>query len=389
MRRLMKRMVLAAFVGLMGFAGIVSCSPEPPLHLYDASEVTMDVPMIDLDLQVYWDYEMAFGIDYDWQAEWFYGWDDDDKALWGEIGYNTPTLFQLRRYFTGEKARAPHTAVIAAEVEGNHFQGRYDWGFWDILCWNRVHTLDGVQSLLFDESTTLDSVTAYTNQTMRATRYNAPRYTHAFNAPEPLFAAYEQAIEINKSLDGFVYDEERDVYVKKLNMVLMPVTYIYLTQVILHHNRGRVTGIDGTASLSGMARSTTLNSGRAGEDAITVDYRTRMKQDCEMKDERVDIVGGRLLTFGICSLKANKVSRGSTPLDPNKHYMDVNFQFLNGMDSTMVFDVTEQVKRRYKGGVITVELDMDTIPIPTRSGGSGFDAVVKEVEDGGTYEFEM
>ena len=64
-------------------------------------------------------------------------------------------------------------------------------------------------------------------------------------------------------------------------------------------------------------------------------------------------------------------------------------QFNNGMDSTFVFDVTQQVRERYKGGVITVELDVDTIPIPQRSGGSGFNAVVKDFEDGGTWEFDM
>ena len=69
--------------------------------------------------------------------------------------------------------------------------------------------------------------------------------------------------------------------------------------------------------------------------------------------------------------------------------MDFTMQFNNGIDSTFVFDVTEQVKKRYKGGVLTVELDVDTIKIPTRSGGSGFDAVVKDFEDGGTHEFEM
>ena len=50
------------------------------------------------------------------------------------------------------------------------------------------------------------------------------------------------------------------------------------------------------------------------------------------------------------------------------------------MDSTMVFDVTDQVRKHYKGGVITVELDVDTVPIPTRPGGSGFNAVVKDYE---------
>jgi hypothetical protein len=58
------------------------------------------------------------------------------------------------------------------------------------------------------------------------------------------------------------------------------------------------------------------------------------------------------------------------------------------MDSTMVFDVTDQVRKHYKGGVITVELDVDTVPIPTRPGGSGFNAVVVD-PDSVTYEFGL
>ena len=63
-------------------------------------------------------------------------------------------------------------------------------------------------------------------------------------------------------------------------------------------------------------------------------------------------------------------------------------QFNNGLDSTFVFDVTDQVRHRYKGGVLTVELDMDSISIPRRPGGSAFDAVVEDYEEV-THEFEM
>lgn len=380
-----------------------SCTPEPPLHLYDSEEAEMNLPLIDLDLNVYWDYEMAFGIDYDWRAEWYYGWDEEDRRLWGEIGYVTPNIFNLRRYYTATTPYAPHTSVLANTVEGTHFQGRYEWGFWDILVWNQVNTLDGVQSLIFDEQTSLDSVIAYTNPSMRTSRHNAPNFTHAFWSPEPLFAAYDQAIEINQNLDGFTFDEERQVWVRTLSMILRPITYIYLTQVIIHNNRGRVTSTDGEADLSGMARSTNVNTGLAGSDAITVYYNTRMKYNVPMipyKEvetdgaddfrgaEVVDIVGGRLMTFGICNHNGNIISRADDVQEPNRHYMDINLQFNNGMDSTLVFDVTDQVRQRYKGGVITVELDMDTVPLPNRRAGSGFNAVVEE-PDSVTYEFDM
>ena len=383
--------LLIAFIGLVGLigTGFVACSPEPPLHLYDAQEATMDLPIVDLDLDVYWDYQMEVGIDYEWAAEWYYGWDEVDVSLFGELGYTVPTTFNLRRYFTGDVPYAPHTGVISSLVNGTHFQGQYDWGYWDVLLWNDIYTLDGVQSLNFDETSSLDQVVAYTNPTMHQSRYHAPRHTRSFYEPEPLFAAYEQAIEINKNLDGFVYDEERNVWIRKLKMVLKPITYIYLTQVILHNNKGRISSIDGTANLSGMARSTVVNTGISGTDAVAVYFNANLKKNCDMKGELVDIIGGRLMTFGIPGNEANAIHRASEVKDEHRHFMDFTMQFNNGMDSTFVFDVTDQVRERYKGGVITVELDVDTIKIPTRSGGSGFDAVVKDTEDGGTYEFDM
>ena len=395
----------ALFVAIILFLS-AACEREPLLHLYDSANADFDVPIVDLDLQVYWDYEIGYNISYDWKAEWSYGWDLVDAKIFGEIGYTEPKVFQFRRYYTGDVLGASHTTVQSHVLEEPHFHGRFEWGFWDLLIWNEVHTLDGVQSLHFDETTTLDYVTAYTNPSMHASRYQAPRYTNSFYSPEALFAAYDIGTEIDRNLSGFVYDEERNIYVKKLHMELRPITYIYLIQVILHHNNGRIASVDGNGNLSGMARSTTVNTGMTGSDPITVYFNTRMKYNMPLipydvetcadpgatadpAAERVDIVGGRLLSFGLCNVAANRVTRADDLKDTEPHYLDVTMQFNNGMDSTFVFDVTKKVRERYKGGVITVELDMDTVPIPQRSGGSGFNAIVKEFEDGGTWEFDM
>lgn len=381
-------------VGLLIFS---SCEREPLLHLYDSADADFTLPMVTLDLEVYWNYEIGYNITYDWHAEWNYGWDDTDRSIFGELGYTEPTIFNLRRYYTGDTPYAPHTTVNAATMYGTSYQGRFDWGYWDLLVWNEVTTLDGVQSLHFDETTSLDTVYAYTNPSMNASRYQAPRYTHSFYEPEALFAAYNKAIEINRNLDGFEFDAERNIYVKHLNMTLQPITYIYLTQVILRHNNGRIAAVDGNANLSGMARTTIVNTGQAGEDPITVYYHARMKKDVIIEHpimgtelgEHTDIVGGRLMCFGLCKNTPNRISRAEEVNDQHRHYMDVTMQFNNGIDSTFVFDVTDQVRSRYKGGVITVVLDVDSVPIPQRKGGSGFDAVVKDIEDGGTYEFDM
>jgi hypothetical protein len=367
---------------------LVCCIREPELHLFDGGDIEIELPLVELELDAYWDYEMSYGITYDWRAEWYYCWDAVDQELFGSLGYTEPSVFHLRRYFTGSTPLASHTSVVANTITGKSFYGKYSWGFWDILVWNDVNTIDGVQSLNFDEQTSLDYVLAYTNQTMVASRYEAPKYTRAFYEPEPLFSAYHQGIEIDRNLTGFEYDSVRNVYVKKLDMLLEPITYIYLTQVILHHNRGKIVGIDGSGMLSGFARSTVVNTGISGEDIITVYFNTRFKKNCDMDGEPVDIAGGRLLTFGISGQNANRIKHIEDVKDKANHYLDITMQFNNGMDSTFVFDVSDQVRKHWKGGVITVELDMDTVSVPSRSGGSAFDAVVKDFEEE-THEFPL
>ncbi len=376
---------------LLALLALSSCYREPPLHLYDIDNPALALPIVELSLDTYWNYDGNLGINYDWRAEWYYGWDDEDRRIFGELEYEEPTKFFLRRYYTGNEKEGTRIERRNAYISGRTFRASYDWGFWDILAWNDVKTIDGVQSLNFDEKSSYDEdILAYTNTTMYSSRYYAPRYQNSFYEPEQLFSACEKGVEINKNLDGFEYDEENDIWIRKLNMYLEPLTYIYLPQIILHNNRGRINGVQGIANLSGMARFTRLNSGIAGTDAIAVNFNVRLKNDKDFKaGEKVDIAGGRIMTFGICGLNANRVSHVDNKLDSERHYLDLNMTFNNGMDSTFVFDVTDQVRKRYKGGVITIELDMDTVPIPRRKGGSGFNAVVKDYEDGGTWEIEM
>lgn len=380
----------------------ISCEREPMLHLHKGgTDIVVELPDIDLELQLLWDYLFSYDVEYDWQNEWLYGWDETDNELFGPLGYPEPTDFNIRRYFTNDVQFGQHTAPYKHYITGKMLSAQYDFGFWDILAWNEIHTSDGVQSVRIDETATYDYVTAYTGQTMMAARYNAPRYTRAFYQPEALFAGYESGIGINRNFDGFTFDEDRKIWVRKLNMTLQPVTYIYLPQIILHNNNRDhriVTAIDGNADLSGMSRSVNLNTGVTGPDAITVNFNMRMKFDRNGRsNNKVDIIGGKVLTFGIINLNPHKLNTRAYAESMqkvmaadknNRHYLDVKMQFYNGKDSTLVFDVTNQVRRLFRGGVITVELDMDTVPIPQRSGGSGFDAVVKDYEEK-QWEFDM
>ena len=402
--RPMGLMSLMSLIALLGCLCLTGCYREPPLHLYWFT-VEAEFPVIDIRLETYWDYKMSLGINYDWHSEWYYGWDDDDRRLFGELGYTEPSKFHVRRYFTGDIPLGPRIRRFEASVEGRHYRSEYDWGYWDILVWNNVESLDadGIQSLIFNEPASPDEdITVTTGPTPNSARYHAPKYRNSFYEPEQLFSGFSSGIEVNRDSIReplYVYDEKERCWIRNLEMLLEPVTYIYLPQVILHHNGGRISQeYDGRkvlapAILSGMAKTTSLNTGITGEEAVAISFNMRQKYDADYKDgEKVDIIGGRLMTFGICRQNANRVSRAEEvdKTDTCHHYLDVTLYFkMIDRDSTFTFDVTDQVRSRYKGGVITVELDMDTVPDPPIEGGHGFNAIVKDFEDGGTWEFDM
>lgn len=373
---------------------VTSCERRPVFHLH-RDQISLDFPLIEMELDVVWDYRFVYDIYYDWRSEWYYG---DDPNLFGgygeeAIGYHKPDVFELRRYFTGDTQYAPHTKKKEFMVHGYQFTGEFEWGYHDLLLWNYLdpNDYDDVLSIIIDESQTLDSVFAYTHGMNRNVHVpNKAAATRAHFQPEELFSAYERGIEINRELDGFEWDEERGVWVKTLSAVLQPMTYIYLTQIILHNNDGRIVGVDGEADLSGMASSTNVNTGYTGSTPVPVNYKCNMKRHLNVEGEDVDIIGGRLLTFGLCRMNGSLVTRG--PIrdeeDADRHYIDCTFLFNNGSEKSMSFDVTDQVRTRFKGGVLTVHVDVDDIDIPDKTGGSGIDAVVEEEKEE-TWEIPM
>ena len=69
-------------LGLLGM-GFGSCSPEPPLHLYDAQEAMVELSVVDLDFESYWGTVMDLNTNMEIESNWYYGWDAVDVATHG------------------------------------------------------------------------------------------------------------------------------------------------------------------------------------------------------------------------------------------------------------------------------------------------------------------
>ena len=377
-----------------------ACERVPVLHLHRGQHIQSEFPTVRLDLNVLWEYETP----YDWEDEWYYGWDGRDDDIFGQWELQYPSTYHIRRYYKGEDKYGPHPVAVPEWTDTTRFIATYKFGFYDILTWNDVHTIDGVQSLNFDETTTTEYVTAYTNQSTNRTNapQHAPAYENpytpglAFYQPEFLFSGHYENLHVTDNpadYDSIDIVSVPNVWYKFIDVDLAPLTYIYLPQIILHHNKGRIDNIEGHGNLTGFARSVNMLTHITSTQDISVLHSMRMKRHCDYTGEDVDIIGGRAFTFGVTGVNPYRITRANQSYEQMmasrvKNYIEMKMIFNNGLDSTMVFDVTDQVKQRYKGGVLTIHLDVDTIPIPSRSGGSGFDAIVKDFDEE-THEFEM
>ncbi|MCQ2146181.1 MAG: hypothetical protein MJZ16_01550 [Bacteroidales bacterium] len=377
----MIRFIKTAILALVVSFSIGSCI-EPPLHL-PGDEVLIDYPVVLTDINVVWD------VDADLETDWYYGWDDTDKRRWGEIGYPMPTNYEVRRYYLGTQPNRPHTEVDGFTIYEPHFHRFFNFGYYDMLLWSNIDSDDGAQVVLIDESD-MDEVRATTTgtkgMTQLATLFGGSTKAVAgiFNQPEIFYSAYKRDIYISRNFSDYDYfDEKNEVWVKKIDAVLNPLVYIYLVQIVIYDNDGRIIGVNGNNAVSGFASSTSVNTGHTGNNSGFVYYESRMKKNLQVKGRTADVIGGKLTTYGLCDMEPwveNKGSQyeGSRSTLSNIVYFDLTFS--NGKVLTMSADVTEQCQRQAHGGIITIELNATDLKLPDNDDGVG-SLFVPTVED--------
>lgn len=373
---------VAMAIAAVAIAALTHSCIKPPLVL-PSEEVIIDLPIIVSDIEVVWN------IDTDWKREWIYGWDDTDEMLWGSIGYFEPTNYEVRRYYLGGTAGAPHSAdnVDGFTVFGTSFRRNYQFGYYDMLIWSNIDSPDGTQVLVVND-TDVNEVTATTTVTRGISRNpdNRDQVTALFNQPEIFYSTYPRDIYISHDFDDYDYfDEENKCWVKHLKSELHPLVYIYLVQIVLHNNDGRVVGTSGDAAVSAFASSTSVNTGHTGYTPCIVYYGTRMKKDLSTAEgETVDVIGGKLTTFGLCDMDpywTDGRAEYSGSRSDLQNYLYFTLRFSNETSKTMLLPVTDQCQRQSHGGVITVHVDCRNIDLPDPGDPGSGNLFVPTIED--------
>ena len=363
-RRLIGFVVAAAVL-------VAGCCIEPPLHLRKAV-TTKVVLSTTVNVSVMWQV--------DWQAHWQFAW---NTAALGPVGYTDPSTMRLHVYTHGSEGY-PVSHTVHNFV-GN--TGMFDvfLGTHDLL----FHNNDS-ETLLFYSDGELEPVHCHTRIISRGLKTSSPVYTTTQKAagltktddeiedeavtlaPDGLFTLYDPSHVITDNPDDYIYEDGK--YVLKIQGELYPASYIYLFQIKLLNNDGRVIGSNGGAAITGMAEGVNVQTRESHTTTVSVPMDLYM-------DRSTNMMGARLLTFGIPG--CNPYDQASVDAAPaGKHFLVMNITYANGSWRNIRADVTDQIRALPLGGVVTLEIDVNDFP-PDESagGGSGFNALVDDWEE--------
>lgn len=262
-----------------------------------------------------WEYRYQDGPD--WQTDW-------DEALFG-MSYNSlrptrPTGIRAMVYTEGhdnDNSNIPAEGGIVNMTPGEH----------QILFYN-----NDTEYILFNDISVLAEATATTRARSRATYLGNSMLENELkevtvNAPDFLFGHYIPSYTAVKSQTA-----------PQVDITMHPLVYRYLVRYNFEHGHEYVGLARG--ALAGMAGSVYLNDGHTGNDPVTILY------DCTVEEANVEAV---VNTFGVPNFPNPDYSRGE-----RTYGLNLEVRLKNGRMLNFDFDITDQINRQPRGGVIEV-----------------------------------
>ena len=314
-----------------------------------------------------------------WAANWTFNW---NVATLGPVGYTIPTSMRMHVFTQGPDGDP--VAHVVHNFVGDEAQMEVFVGTHDLL----FHNNDS-EAILFKQESDFAHVHSYTRkvangikastriltvaQKLAATKADDDEQVETLLdepvnlTPDGLFSLYDPNQVISDNLDD--YELVGNKYILRIEGELNPSTYIYLFQLKLVNNDGRVIGSAGGAALTGMAQGVDLMTRETWTE--TASYLMDVYMDKEQ-----DMLGAKVYTFGVPG--CNPYDAASVAAAPaGEHYLVLNVSYVNGSYRNISIPVTDDIRSLPTGGVITLELDVNDFPPDESAGGSGgFEALI-------------
>lgn len=330
------------------------CRIEPPLYLRQPVDLEVDLAM-DLEVDLLWQA--------DWKARWTFAW---DAQVYGPLGYEAPRSTRMHTY-------AYNAAGETASEQVDNFLGtsgtvRITAGTYDFLFYN-----NDSEALLFDTASSRYDVYAYTRTISPGLQQSTPVMTLSQKQagtradsgtetddepvvlqPDGLYSGFLQDRLISDNPEDWELIDGRRV--ARITGTLSPADFIWLVQVRLLNNDGRVIGSAGGSALTGMAGSVDLKTGQTGTKTVTVPTDLYVNRSVDP-----DLMGARFVSFGLPGCNAcDPQSVAAAPA--GTHLLVLSILYYNGTYNNIRVDVTDQLRALPTGGVISLEIDVNDFP---------------------------
>ena len=327
-------MTMNKYISVILLALLVSCTDmhDPLLHTAGKVEIKPEV-------------EQHVNIETMWQADWQSKWQVDwNEATHGEIGYTQPETYHMDYFMANGEW------IGQRDMEGNSIRLDLGHGSYDLLTYN-----NDTQNIRFSQAADWSSLIATTEaETQVSLPDTLKKKLDIREMPDQLFSMHATNIVVSDRLEDYEYIPGENIYLLKLNAELTPRTFIYLVQVELKNNNGRVIG-SGNMTMTGLASSVDLVSRKNGKEAIAHHFGTVFQQK-----EESGLIGGRLVTFGLPDCIPGESLPDAATQQPNLCYIVLKFS--NGNRGCYPVNVTEQMRALPLGGVINIVLDVENLP---------------------------
>ena len=364
---------------------LVGCHRKP-LYLAQRGNMSLTTAIIDIHLDFLWGEH--------WEKELQYPWREEEH---GVLGYTEPWGIRSIIYLLDEEKRRSEYLSRNMTKEG----GRVN-----------IATKEHYDMLFYNNDTeyiilSTDKSTYYDATTRSNTKASYTRSYNGHNQPDQLFGTLLSDVYISDDPQDYVMEYADDgsvLQVYRINATLSPYTLIYLYQIVVLNNNdaggARVTGAEGITA-NGLARSVDLFTRTTDTTAISLTQNdvkpivsNRWLHLPDGRDTIGDIFAARIQTWGLPGITPIKaITRRTRVESTDSTFVGVGLTLRSGYTYVMEKNVTDQMKERPGGGVITLVIDAskeipDTLinrPAPD----DGFKATVNQWSNGIEADFTI
>ena len=349
MQRLRRHIAPITLVMIFIATMVVGCHRKP-LYLAQRGNVSFTTAVIDIHLDFLWGEH--------WEEDLQYPWNEQEH---GVLGYTEPWGIRSIVDLLDEEKRRNEYLSRNMSKEG----GRVNIvtkEYYDMLFYNN----DTEYIIL-----TTDKSTYYEATTRSNTKASYTRSYDGHNQPDQLFGTLLSDVYISDDPEDYVMEYAEDgsmLQVYRIDATLSPYTLIYLYQIIILNNNdaegARVTGAEGITA-NGLASSVDLFT-RATDTTVISLTQNDVKPIVANQwlhlpdghDTIGDIFAARIQTWGLPGITPiQEVTRGAGVEPADSTFVGVGLTLRSGYTYVMQKNVTEQMKERPGGGVITLVID--------------------------------